>query len=195
MAVGRLKVWNHVTGAWEYVAPGLMGATGPTGGQGATGPQGTQGATGAQGTQGFTGPIGPNGATGAQGPSGVPGTGNVTTTGAQTLTNKRIEKRVNTTTTRTDFNPDLAYDLYEVTAQSGALNFGMPSYTPVNGDTHLFRIKDNGTARAITFNASYYTALGVTLPTTTVAGKWLAILTVYNTNTSRFQVLAVGQET
>ena len=44
MATGRLKVWNARVGAWDYVAPGEIGATGPTGPEGpigATGPQGS----------------------------------------------------------------------------------------------------------------------------------------------------------
>ena len=39
---GWLKIYNETSGEWEYVAPGLQGATGP---QGATG-VGTVGATG-----------------------------------------------------------------------------------------------------------------------------------------------------
>lgn len=43
MATGRLKVWNERVGAWDYVAPGEIGATGPTGPEG---PIGSTGATG-----------------------------------------------------------------------------------------------------------------------------------------------------
>lgn len=43
MATGRLKVWNERVGAWDYVAPGELGATGPTGPEGPIGPTGPQG--------------------------------------------------------------------------------------------------------------------------------------------------------
>ena len=66
---GRLKVRNESTGTWDYVAPGLMGHTGPIG---PTGPQGQTGAIGQTGVRGYTG------ATGPQGPSGTAGTNGAT---------------------------------------------------------------------------------------------------------------------
>ena len=179
MAVGRLKVWNHVTGAWEYVAPGLMCATGPAG---------------TNGTNGTNGATGPQGATGAQGPSGTPGTGNVSTTGAQTLTNKKIEIRINAVTgSVTGAQPSSSYDMWQITGLTSNITLGVASYTPVNGDKTVFRIRDNGTARTITFSSDYK-AIGVTLPTTTVANKWVYIGVQYSSVDSIWHVIAVTQE-
>ena len=57
----------------------------------------------------------------------------------------------------------------------------------------MFRIEDNGTARAITWDAAYR-AIGVTLPTTTVAGKVLYVGAKWNAADSLWDVLAVGQQ-
>jgi len=57
----------------------------------------------------------------------------------------------------------------------------------------VIRIKDNGTARAISYG-SQYRAIGVTLPTTTVISKTLYLAMVYNAADTKWDVLAVGQE-
>jgi hypothetical protein len=54
------------------------------------------------------------------------------------------------------------------------------SGTPANFDKLLIRIKDDGTARAITWGASFV-ASGVALPTTTVANKVTTVGFVYDT--------------
>jgi hypothetical protein len=65
--------------------------------------------------------------------------------------------------------------------------------TPVDGNKLTFRILDNGTARAITWNATYV-AIGVALPTSTVASKTTYIGCVYNANNTRWDVIAVGTQ-
>jgi hypothetical protein len=57
-----------------------------------------------------------------------------------------------------------------------------PSGTPVDGQKLLIRIKDNGTARGITWTTSSgaYRAIGITLPTTTVISKVTYVGCVYN---------------
>lgn len=57
-----------------------------------------------------------------------------------------------------------------ITAQAAAAAFAAPTGTPVNGNYLTIRIKDNGTARALTWNAIYRGVSGV-LPTTTTLGK------------------------
>ena len=57
----------------------------------------------------------------------------------------------------------------------------------------MIRIKDNGTARAISFGTKYR-AIGVTLPTTTVVSKTLYIGGVYNADDDKVDVLSVAQE-
>ncbi len=83
--------------------------------------------------------------------------------------------------------------LFSVTALAAAPTFGAPGGSPKNGYTMLWRIKDNGTARALAYNA-IYRAMGVTLPTTTVVSKWLVFLWVYNSTDTKWDLLAANQE-
>lgn len=85
------------------------------------------------------------------------------------------------------------HNLHTITALAAAAVFGVPSGTIVNGNRLLIRIKDNGTARGLSYNA-IYRAVGVTLPTTTVIGKTLYIGAIYNSTDSKWDVIAVGQE-
>jgi hypothetical protein len=54
----------------------------------------------------------------------------------------------------------------------------------------MIRIKDNGTARAITFDTNYR-AIGVTLPTTTVLSKTTYLGLIYNATDDFFDVIGV----
>ena len=82
---------------------------------------------------------------------------------------------------------------YYVTALAQALTINAPSGTAVNGNTLLFRIKDNGTARALTWNAAY-TFIGTTKPDTTVAGKIIYIGAIYNSTATKWEVVSINQE-
>ncbi len=63
--------------------------------------------------------------------------------------------------------------------------------SPADGYRLLLRFKDNGTSRTITLGASFR-AMGVTIPTATVAGKWLIIGAIYNGVDSIWDVVATG---
>ena len=80
-----------------------------------------------------------------------------------------------------------------ITAQAEALTIAAPTGTPVEGQKLIIRIKDDGSARAITFNA-IFRALGVTLPTTTVASKTTYLGLVYNSTDTKWDVLATKTE-
>jgi hypothetical protein len=111
-----------------------------------------------------------------------------------TLTNKRITARVGTTASSTTPTPDAdAHDIYTVTALAAGATFGAPTGTPTGGQSLMIRIKDNGTARTLAFNA-IYRAIGVTLPTTTVINKTVYLGMIYNATDSKWDVLGVGQE-
>ena len=84
-------------------------------------------------------------------------------------------------------------DLAILTAQAAALTIAAPTGTPAQGRNLIIRIKDNGTARAITWNA-IFRAIGVTLPATTTISKTLYILAKYNDTDSNWDVLAVNEE-
>jgi hypothetical protein len=123
----------------------------------------------------------------------VNGAGGVTTiNGTATLTNKRIDPRtLATTSSATAVTPDIsAYDMYIWTAQAATLTINAPVGTPVEGDKLTFRILDNGTSRTLSWNATF-TAIGVTIPTATVAGKTTYVGAVYNATSTRWDVIAV----
>jgi len=182
MTTGRLKVWNFVDGQWEYVAPGMGGATGPTGPQGIAGPTGP---AGTNGTNGFTGATGPQGPTG---PTGIAGT-----QGSTGPTGPAVTISVSSTATGTSLTPNSStYDMYIYTALASNLTINAPSGT-TNGDKLLFRIKDNGTSRTITWNSIYITSGATSLLTSTVAGKTHLIGFIYDSTATKWICVAADQ--
>lgn len=123
--------------------------------------------------------------------------GKASLTGAETLTNKRINARLVTAASyTTDTGTSLSVatcDQFEITAQAGALLFNAPGGTPLGGQKLIIRIKDNGTARALTYNA-IFRAMGNALPTTTVLSKTLYMGFIYNATDSKWDLVAVAQE-
>ena len=67
------------------------------------------------------------------------------------------------------------------------------SGTPANFDKLFIRIKDNGTARAITWGSKFAND-GVPLPTTTVASKVLTVGFIYDTVAAVWGCVAVALE-
>jgi hypothetical protein len=115
----------------------------------------------------------------------------VGTTDTQTLTNKRIDPRVTSAASASSLTPSIATaDVYAYTALAAGLTINAPTGTPVDGNKLIFRILDNGTARALTWDATY-TVIGVTLPTTTTASKTTYVGCIYNANNTRWDVIAV----
>lgn len=113
-----------------------------------------------------------------------------------TLTNKRITKRITTITSHATptINTDDC-DVVTITAQAEAITSMTTnlSGTPTNFQTLIIRILDNGTARAITWGASF-ASKGATLPTTTTLSKLLTVGLIYNTVTSDWECVAVVTE-
>lgn len=66
--------------------------------------------------------------------------------------------------------------------------------TPVEGQKLIIRIKDDGTARAITWGASFVSR-GATLPTTTILGKYHYVGFIYNGTASKWDCVAAIVET
>lgn len=86
-----------------------------------------------------------------------------------------------------------AYDIHLITAQAAAAAFAAPTGTPTVPQRLIIRIKDNGTARALSWNA-IYRAMGNALPTTTVLGKTLYLGFMYNPTDSKWDLIAAAQE-
>lgn len=111
-----------------------------------------------------------------------------------TLTNKRITSRVETQVTTLTLAPAAnSYDQFCITAQSTPLAISNPTGTPTDGQKIILRIKDDGTARALTWGADYR-AIGVVLPTATTASKVSYIGCIYNTNALKWDVVAAITE-
>lgn len=89
--------------------------------------------------------------------------------------------------------PTFADDQVIITAQAAALTLANPTGTALDGWGIVVRIKDNGTARAISYGTQYR-AIGVTLPTTTVISKTLYLGMVFNNADTKWDVVAVAQE-
>lgn len=85
------------------------------------------------------------------------------------------------------------HDQYNVTALAAGATFGAPTGEPTEGQSLVIRVKDNGTARALAFNA-VYRAVGVTLPTTTVINKTLYLGFKWNDADETWDCLATAQE-
>lgn len=99
-----------------------------------------------------------------------------------------LNTRTVSTTTTTSLSPDIDnYDFSVITALASALTIANPTGTPVNGNAHVMRIKDDGTARAISFGDKYR-AIGSALPTTTTISKVLYFAFVYNSAEDYYDV-------
>jgi hypothetical protein len=93
-------------------------------------------------------------------------------------------------------NTDL-YDTFLLTALGNSATFNAPAGSPVNGQRLIIRIKDNGTARVLTFTGSGTSAfrgIGITLPSTTVLGKVLYVGCIYNADDYYWDVIATAQQ-
>lgn len=114
-----------------------------------------------------------------------------------TLTNKRITPRV-TATSGPGATPTIdtdSCDFVDLTAIAAAITSMTTnlSGTPTNGQKLIIRFKDNGTARAITWGASFE-AVGAALPTTTVISKRLTVGFIWDATTSKWGCVASVQE-
>lgn len=82
-------------------------------------------------------------------------------------------------------------DIYTITALAEAATFGAPTGTPVNGQKLIIRVKDNASARALSWNVIYREGADVALPATTVLSKTLYCGFIYNSTDSKWDLLAL----
>jgi hypothetical protein len=75
----------------------------------------------------------------------------------------------------------------------GAVTLAAPSGTPIDGQRLILRLRDDGTARALTWTTTSggYRVIGTTLPSTTTISKLLYVGCVYNSTDSFWDVVAV----
>jgi hypothetical protein len=128
--------------------------------------------------------IGPTGSTGSTGSTGTTGT-----TGATGPAGSPLPRVASTASSSTPTPNADTTDLYVLTALAAAAAFAAPSGSPADGQGLLVRIKDNATARALTWNA-IYRPVGVALPTTTVISKTMYIGFKYNSLDTKWDCIA-----
>lgn len=117
-----------------------------------------------------------------------------TISSTNTLTNKRNQKRIYSVAS--DATPTISidnYDEFHVTALAAAATAGAPTGTPVNGEYILFRFNDDGTARALGWNAAFR-ATDIALPTTTTLGKTLYVLFKWHSGDSKWDIMDSREE-
>ena len=112
-----------------------------------------------------------------------------TNTGDQTY----IAPRTQTVFSAATVTPTSNNDVVAITTQAVSLVLANPTGTFVQGQSLLIKIKDDGTARNITFDTNYR-AVNTTLPTTTTISKVLYIGIVYNSNDLKWDVVGVALE-
>lgn len=87
-------------------------------------------------------------------------------------------------------------DVFNAFGLTGAITVATPSGTPVDGQRLMLRFEDNGTGRGITWTTSSgaFRAVGITLPTTTVASKVTYVGCVYNSTDIFWDAIAVATQ-
>jgi hypothetical protein len=131
-------------------------------------------------------------ASGGTGATTLAGASIPTYTSTNTFTNKRLTKRVVTDTDDATAVIDTdAYDEYELSAIANATEFTLTG-TPTDGQTLIVKFKDAGVTKGLTWTG--FTAIGVTLPTDTTAGKWHYVGCKYNSTASAWHTIAVTEE-
>lgn len=109
-----------------------------------------------------------------------------------TLTNKRITQRVTTTTDDATAVIDIdTCDVYQLSAIANNTEFTTTG-TPTDGQKLIIRLKDAGVSKTLTWTG--FTAIGVTLPAATTAGKWHYIGATYNLAATAWHAIAVAEE-
>lgn len=85
-------------------------------------------------------------------------------------------------------------NVFEATALANNLTIAAPTGTFVNGDEIYFIIKDNGTARSVTWNAAYRTTMAtVAMPATTTASRAMYVKAVYNSTSTLWDIVDINK--
>lgn len=77
---------------------------------------------------------------------------------------------------------------YTISALSGPMTIGAPTGIPESGQRLTFIIRDNGTVRALTWNAAFV-PVRLTLPTSTIANEWLVVQCEWNASAAAWLVV------
>lgn len=105
-----------------------------------------------------------------------------------------VTRAVDAGVTSGTITPDASdTDVLNAFGLTGAITIDTPIGSPADGQRLTLRLKDDGTARSITWTTTSdaFRAVGITLPTTTVAGKITYIGCVYNSTDNFWDVVAL----
>jgi len=191
---GDVLTWNDTAGAWEPTAGGGSGIVESIGaGTGITVDDTDPANPIVSATGGGSGDVtGPASSTADRIAVFDGTTGKAIKDGGRTIASLRAPA-IQSVTSSATVTPTFADDMVIITAQAAALTLANPTGTAINGLGIVIRIKDNGTARGISYG-SQYRAIGVTLPTTTVVGKTTYLAMIYNATDTTWDVVAVGTQ-
>ena len=125
----------------------------------------------------------------------------VTLSREQTLTNKTMIASTNVveeiTTIASSSTPTPTggslRNLFTVTALEEGATFAAPSGTPANGNRLVIRVRDNGTARSLAWNA-IYRKMEFALPDTSVEDKTMYLGFIYNQTDTKWDMIAINEE-
>lgn len=81
-------------------------------------------------------------------------------------------------------------DVHIITALAAGATFAAPTGTPTQGQQLIIRIKDNGGAQSLGWNAIYRASSDLALPTTTVASKTMYLGFMYNSTDTKWDLIA-----
>lgn len=86
-----------------------------------------------------------------------------------------------------------SYNCVDVAGIAQNFTIANPTGTPVNMQKLLYRIKDAGAAKNISYGDQFQSR-GIIMPTTTIAGKYTTMLFIRNTATSTWDLIGLDQE-
>lgn len=98
-------------------------------------------------------------------------------------------------TTGSTITPAVEINCLDITALASAVTIANPRFYGVNFQKFMIRIKDDGTARALTWGTAYV-AGGFPLPTTTILSKYMTLGFQYCTANAlnKWQLIGFAQE-
>jgi hypothetical protein len=108
------------------------------------------------------------------------------------ITGSRINPRTFTTASTSTFTPNVNIgDTFTITAQTSSLILANPTGSPVEGQKIIIRIKDNGTARALTTGSQYRASTDLAFPLSSSINKTLYLGLIYNSTDIKWDLIAV----
>jgi hypothetical protein len=119
----------------------------------------------------------------------VTGAGSFDPVSYSLLNRSRVPRVVTVASSSTPTPAADVTDLYVVTALAVAATFGAPTGVVFDGQRLRIRVVDNGTIRALSWNAVYRGG-SVALPTATVVGKTLYVEFIWNAVSAKWDIVS-----